>query len=87
MPHAATQMARITVSVKEASSGTVSGVQILMNVLHLAKIIAALMPHVATQMVRMTVRVTEASLGMVSIVQIKTNALQTGEDVQKLQIV
>ena len=41
-----------------------------MNVLHLAKIIAALMPHVATQMVRMTVRVTEASLGMVSIVQV-----------------
>ena len=28
MPHAATQMARITVSVKEASSGTVSGVQV-----------------------------------------------------------
>jgi len=41
-----------------------------MNVLHLAKIIAARMPHVATQMVRMTVRVTEASLGMVSIVQV-----------------
>ena len=41
-----------------------------MNVLHQAKIIAALMPHVATQTVRMTVRVTEASLGMVSIVQV-----------------